>query len=105
METARGLRARHAVVFRGWRNGMKLDKNKMARRSLSRAVRAMAEALEPRRLLAAVTWTGAGDGISWTDASNWSGSALPGSADDVTISVGGSPTIQVSTGTQSIHSL
>jgi len=29
------------------------------------------EPLEDRRLLAAVTWTGAGDGISWSDANNW----------------------------------
>ncbi len=34
------------------------------------------------------TWTGNGDGVSWEDAANWSGNALPGPRDDVQINVG-----------------
>ena len=48
---------------------------------------------------AVVTWTGAGDGTSWSDPLNWSTSALPGPGDNVTIGpVAGNPTIQI-TGT------
>ena len=48
---------------------------------------------------------GPGDGTSWTDASNWSDDAVPGSSDDVTINASGNPTIQISSGSQSVHSL
>lgn len=41
-----------------------------------------------------VTWTGGGDGVTWTNPANWSSNpALPGPADDVTINVAGTPTI------------
>jgi hypothetical protein len=43
------------------------------------------EALEDRLAPANVFWTGAGDGVNWGDAHNWSSGALPGAADDVTI--------------------
>ena len=40
------------------------------------------------------TWTGLGDGVSWSDAANWSGGVLPPAGIDVTISVPASdPTI------------
>ena len=43
---------------------------------------------------APVSWTGAGDGITWTNPANWSSNpALPGPADDVTINVAGTPSI------------
>jgi hypothetical protein len=63
------------------------------------------EQLEGRYLLTAVSWTGAGDGTSWTNPANWSTHALPGPADDVTISISGTPTIQLASGVQSINSL
>ena len=63
------------------------------------------EGLERRRLLAAVSWDGGGDGTNWTDPINWSGNALPQAADDVTISVVANPTILIPSGTQSIKSL
>jgi hypothetical protein len=31
------------------------------------------------------TWTGDGDGVSWSDAQNWQGDLLPGEYDDVVI--------------------
>lgn len=34
----------------------------------------------------AINWTGNADGVSWEDTQNWSGLALPGIRDDVTIS-------------------
>ena len=54
--------------------------------------------LEARTLLSNVTWTGAADGKSWAVAGNWSGDAVPGSSDDVTINLGGNPTIQITHG-------
>ena len=63
------------------------------------------EQLERRCLLTAVSWNGHGDGTSWTDRANWSTDAVPAPGDDVTISISGNPTIQLSSGTQSINSL
>ena len=63
------------------------------------------ELLEPRLMLAAVSWDGGGDGASWTDRFNWSGDALPISTSDVTIDVVADPTITLSSGTYTIHSL
>jgi hypothetical protein len=63
------------------------------------------EALEARRLLAAVSWDGGGDGTKWSDPLNWSNNAVPQAADDVTINVLGSPSIVVSLGPYTIHSL
>src|SRR5436309_644352 len=65
----------------------------------------MLERMESRVLLSAISWTGlAGDNL-WTTPGNWSGNALPGAADDVTISVVGNPTIVINGGTQTINSL
>jgi hypothetical protein len=63
-----------------------------------------AEILEPRILLASVVWTGDGDGVHWGDAANWSGSALPGAADDVTINSGSNGVLHDS-GNDAVHSL
>ena len=54
---------------------------------------------------AAISWDGGGDGVSWSDAINWSGDVLPGASDDVTINVGGTATITLASGTQTINSL
>ncbi len=64
------------------------------------------ERLERRRLLAVANgiWTGAGDGINWTSAANWSNNVIPGPGDDVVINVTANPTVIVS-GTQSVKSL
>ena len=43
-------------------------------------------------------WTGAGDGINWNNASNWSGGTLPGSSDDVLINMPGNVTVNNSGG-------
>ena len=42
---------------------------------------------------ATVTWDGGGDGVSWTDARNWSGDALPGSTDTAVLNVAAEPTV------------
>src|SRR4051812_9592781 len=78
-----------------------------ARRRQSSSVKVTCEMLESRRLLAAVNWTGAGDGVNWTNAANWSGNpALPGAADDVTINIAANPNISLNGATtQTIKSL
>jgi hypothetical protein len=50
-----------------------------------------AEMLEPRTLLAAVTWDGGGDGRSWTDPLNWSADVLPTRSDAVSIGAAAGP--------------
>jgi hypothetical protein len=65
------------------------------------------EGLEPRQLLAAVSWDGgAGDNL-WHSPGNWSTDTVPTAADDVTIDVAGSPTIVLNstTGSQAVNSL
>ena len=39
-------------------------------------------------ILPTESWTGVGDGVSWTDPNNWSGGVLPTSADSIYISTG-----------------
>ena len=51
------------------------------------------ESLEARRLLAAISWTGQGDGVNWDSAGNWSGNAVPTINDDVTINLAASDPI------------
>ena len=43
------------------------------------------EVLEPRALLANVTWTGAAGDGEWDDGLNWSGDVVPGPSDDAVI--------------------
>jgi hypothetical protein len=47
------------------------------------------ERLEVRQLLAAVSWTGLGDGQLWSDPNNWSTETMPGPGDDVSINLPG----------------
>jgi hypothetical protein len=61
--------------------------------------------LETRTLLSGVSWTGAADGTSWAVAGNWSDNAIPGPGDDVTINLSGNPTIAITTGSESVHSI
>ena len=74
------------------------------RQNDSRICHLAIEFLEARNLLSAVSWTGAGDGVNWNNQANWSTNSVPGSDDDVTINTG-TTTIQISSGTDSIHSL
>lgn len=85
-------------------NFLKSSRRRSAARELLRAA-CVAERLESRTLLAAVSWDAGGDGINWTDPLNWSTNALPGSADDVTISIATNPTIQLISGVEAVHSL
>jgi hypothetical protein len=44
------------------------------------------------------TWTGAGDGLTWTNKSNWSGSTLPVATDTVAITSGAGTAVLISPG-------
>src|SRR4051812_43298724 len=69
-----------------------------------RRVSLVLEQLERRLAPANVLWTGAGGTLDFADGRNWSGGAVPGPADDATISVSTSGPIAI-TGDRSIHSL
>ena len=56
------------------------------------------ESLESRRLFAAVHWDGGGNGSDWSDPINWNTNQVPTANDDVTINVGGSPSVYVRNG-------
>src|SRR5262245_53102541 len=62
------------------------------------------EWLEERLAPANVTWNAQGDGVSWSDPHNWSGNALPGSADDVFINATPAGTVQFTAGSATIKS-
>src|SRR5687768_14219836 len=63
------------------------------------------ELLEPRRLLAAISWDGGGHAVNFTDPLNWSTNALPTANDDVTVDVPGSPALRLAGGTVNMRSL
>ncbi len=52
-----------------------------------------------------VSWTGNAGTLNWTDANNWSGSAVPGPEDAVTIGVSVAGAITIGSGTQAVYSL
>jgi len=54
------------------------------------------EALEPRLVLATVTWDGGAGTSVWNDAANWDTDVVPTIADDVVIPAGGSGAITLS---------
>src|SRR5262249_15236836 len=74
-------------------------------RKSRRSGRAYLETLEDRIAPAAVSWTGNAGTLNWGDAGNWSNSAVPTSADDVTISKTGVGTISVGAGNFGVRSL
>ena len=61
-----------------------------------------AEALERRRLLTAISWTGSFDHMNWNQPGNWSSNTVPTASDDVTINT--ADTIQ-SNSKQAVHNL
>ncbi len=75
-----------------WNNGIGLTANPAL------------ELLEQRRLLSAVTRTGAGGDNLWSDAANWSIGLLPGPSDDVVINTAIDGVVFVG-GNDTIHSL
>lgn len=52
---------------------------------------------------ATITWSGAGDGVSWASGSNWQGNVAPQSGDDAVIGTGATQ-IDISTAVQ-VHSV
>ena len=76
-----------------------------SRRRLCRRTRLVLERLEDRVTPDAVSWTGNGDGLNWSDPHNWSANRLPGPGDDVFINSQTTPVIFHSSGNDLIHSL
>lgn len=44
-----------------------------------------------------ISWTGGGDGTSWSDPANWSGGSVPGNSDAASITISGGATINITT--------
>ncbi|MFN2373217.1 MAG: hypothetical protein ABR545_05350, partial [Cyclonatronaceae bacterium] len=55
-------------------------------------------------MAADITWTGAGDGTSWSQAANWNPQVVPGEGDDVIITLPGTYTV-VLNATVSVNSI
>jgi hypothetical protein len=51
------------------------------------------------------TWTGGGDGTSWTNTANWSGGIPPGTGDDVSITSGSGTTVVISATDVTVRSI
>jgi hypothetical protein len=68
----------YSAISGGWRRRPHIDAREYS-----------AEPLEPRRLLAVVSWDGGGDNFRWMDPLNWSSDALPTAEDDVVLAVPG----------------
>jgi hypothetical protein len=75
-----------------------------ARRPWRKRFRPQLEGLEGRLAPAIVTWINPAGGL-WSVGSNWSGGAVPGPADDVTIDVGADTQVTHSVGADSVHTL
>ncbi len=76
-----------------------------ARRGIARTRRySVCEPLESRIAPAAVSWTGASGG-NWNVAGNWSGGAVPGMGDDVTINHAGATLVLIDSGAFAVNSL
>ncbi|MEL6105422.1 MAG: tandem-95 repeat protein [Planctomycetota bacterium] len=80
---------------------------KKLRKGKRKQFRPRIESLESRQLLAAVIWDAEGDGTSFSDPLNWSGDAVPGQEDDVTIDLdgGGTPYNILVNSNQQVRSL
>jgi hypothetical protein len=62
------------------------------------------EAMEPRTLLSAVSWTGAAGDNNWDTAANWNTNSVPGTGADVSINIAAN-VVHSSNVTDSINSL
>jgi hypothetical protein len=63
------------------------------------------EGLESRLVLSTITWSGAGDGTTFSSGANWNGGVAPGSGDDAQIAISGFNDIQLPAGGVTLHSL
>ncbi len=88
--------------FRNWIHTLKSG-HRSKSRSISRPLRTSfcLEQLDDRITPSAVTWTGGGDGTTWSDPNNWLNFAVPGAGDDVTIKSG----TVIFSGTDTVNSL
>ena len=68
---------RHTVPIRSARDGSRAVHTLFCRPGL--------ELLEDRITPVSIAWTGAGDGVHWDNAGNWSPAQVPGASDDVTM--------------------
>ncbi len=63
------------------------------------------EGLESRLVLSTITWSGAGNGTTFSSGANWNGGVAPGSGDDAQITISGFSDIQLPAAGITLHSL
>jgi len=80
-------------------------RHKVRKRRTTANRRVFGERLEDRCLLAAITWTGAGDAATWNDVANWDLVRLPAAGDDVSIPDVAATTQVTMSGTHAFDSL
>ncbi|MFU7561279.1 hypothetical protein ACMFWY_21530, partial [Roseiconus sp. JC912] len=83
--------------------GQKVKKAK-AKSRLRKLRRLLAESLEDRNMLAAISWDGGGGDLRWSNSLNWSSDRLPTASDDVSIDAG-NEAIEIRSGTHSVRSI
>ncbi|MDB5389043.1 MAG: tandem-95 repeat protein, partial [Planctomycetaceae bacterium] len=76
-----------------------------SRRRRLRPVADCLELFESRVMLSAVSWTGQGDGTTWSDVANWSTGSLPDSTSDVTLNAPAGTTIHGPSSATTINNL
>jgi IPT/TIG domain len=81
-----------------------LRSNRNGNLKRSKSCQPRLESMEPRTLLSAVNWTGAGGDNNWDTAANWSTNLVPGSGADVTINIAAN-VVHSNNVTDSINSL
>jgi fibronectin-binding autotransporter adhesin len=81
----RDLDARATKLFQGPVRRERKRKQRGVKLNSIFARRCRLESLEQRRLLTAITWSGAGDGTTFTSAANWIGGVAPGPNDHAII--------------------
>ena len=87
-------------MFRRLKRTILPDLKSTYRRREARSLRALhlgraIESLEDRVVMAAIMWAGPSTGGIWELGSNWSGGKVPTAADDVTINLSATGTVQV----------
>src|SRR5262245_24830568 len=96
------------LPLRRWSFGRSLFRRAGSTRRAARSRYGLCvEALEDRLAPAVVSWDGGGDGTRWRNAQNWSNNQLPTAADDVTINISPTSTVNIlhDTGNDAINSL
>ncbi len=100
------------MSIKSWFRGSRFDRSafhvgqpRPRGRKIARTGKPFLETLEARLAPAAISWNGSAGDLSWDNKLNWSPNQVPTSADDVTISISVSGTINISGSSDGVHTL